>query len=147
MTGEPSALHGYVLEDLRVGESAGLSRVVTAGDIETFAAVTGDDNPVHLDEAYAAASRFGGRIAHGMLSAGYISAVLGTKLPGPGAVYVSQSLRFRRPVRIGDEVVATATVSEIDPERGRVTLKTVCTVAGAVVADGEAVVMPPRRGA
>ena len=89
-------MSGRFLEDLEVGQSAELTRTVQDGDLTTFAAVTGDDNPLHLDEAYAAATPFKGRIAHGMLSAGYISAVLGTKLPGPGAIYVSQSLSFRR---------------------------------------------------
>lgn len=133
------------LEDLNLGQSANLSRVVSAADIDAFAAVTGDDNPVHLDETYAAATRFGGRIAHGMLSAGYISAILGAHMPGPGAIYLSQTLRFRRPVRIGDTVVASATITEIDTARARVTLKTVCTVEGDVVVDGEAVVLAPRR--
>jgi 3-hydroxybutyryl-CoA dehydratase len=139
-------LRGFFLEDLSVGQSADYSREVNAADIDAFAQVTGDDNPVHLDQAYAATTRFGGRIAHGMLSAGYISAVLGTRMPGPGAVYLSQTLRFRRPVRIGDTVTASATIAEIDPSRARVTLKTVCKVAGEVVADGEAVVLAPRKG-
>lgn len=133
------------LEDLSLGRTATYSRVVTAADIDAFAAVTGDENPVHLDEVYAAGTRFGGRIAHGMLSAGYISTVLGTRLPGPGAIYLSQTLRFRKPVRIGDEVVATARVTAIDEARARVTLETTCTVGGDVVVEGEAVVMAPRR--
>ena len=135
------------LEDLAIGRHAERRRVVTAAEIDAFAAVTGDENPVHLDEAFAARSQFGGRIAHGMLAAGFISAVLGNDLPGPGAVYLSQTLRFRRPVRIGDEVVATVEVTEINETRARVSLKTVCTVAGEVVVDGEAVVLAPRRGA
>lgn len=136
---------GLYLEDLAIGQSAERRRTVTAADIEAFAAVTGDDNPVHLDEAYAAKTSFGGRIAHGMLSAGYISAVLGAELPGPGAIYVSQMLNFRRPVRIGDEVTARATVSAIDARRGRVTLDTVCEVGGKAVVEGEAVVIAPKR--
>lgn len=138
---------GLFLEDLALGRSAERSRVVTAAEIDDFAKVTGDENPVHLDEAYAAHTRFGGRIAHGMLSAGFISAVLGNDLPGPGAIYLSQTLRFRRPVRIGDEVTARVEVTEINETRARVSLKTVCTVAGEVVVDGEAVVLAPRRGA
>jgi 3-hydroxybutyryl-CoA dehydratase len=133
------------LEDLTIGQTASQRRTVAAGDIEAFAQVTGDDNPVHLDEAYAAATPFGGRIAHGMLSAGYISAVLGTELPGPGAIYVSQTLNFRRPVRIGDEVIAEVKVTAIDERRGRVTFATVCSVAGKTVVEGEAVVIAPRR--
>ena len=140
-------MKGRFLEDLAVGDSAERRRVVTAADIEAFAAVTGDDNPVHLDEAYAATTSFGGRIAHGMLSAGYISAVLGTELPGPGAIYVSQTLNFRRPVRIGDEVTAEVKVTAIDPARGRVSFATACVVAGKTVVEGEAVVIVPKRPA
>jgi 3-hydroxybutyryl-CoA dehydratase len=136
---------GLFFEDLQVGRSDELTRTVTEADITAFAQVTGDDNPVHLDEGYAAGTAFGGRIAHGMLSAGYISAVLGTRLPGPGAIYLSQSLAFRRPVRIGDAVTARATVSALDPAKGRVTLHTVCLVNGKPVLEGEAVVMAPRR--
>jgi 3-hydroxybutyryl-CoA dehydratase len=140
-------MNGLFLEDLSVGQSAELKRIVTAADIEAFAGVTGDNNPLHLDEAYAATTQFGGRIAHGMLSAGYISAVLGTQLPGPGAVYISQSLNFRRPVRIGDEVTTLVTVAAIDEVKGRVTLTTRCQVAGKTVVEGEAVVMVPKRAA
>jgi 3-hydroxybutyryl-CoA dehydratase len=140
-------MQGAFLEELEVGQTAALKRTVAEGDLTAFAAVTGDDNPLHLDEAYAAATPFKGRIAHGMLSAGYISAVLGTKLPGPGSVYVSQSLSFRRPVRIGDEVTAEAKVAAIDAARGRVTLETRCMVAGKTVLEGEAVVVVPRRPA
>jgi 3-hydroxybutyryl-CoA dehydratase len=122
-----------------------MERLVTGADIDTFAAVTGDDNPVHLDEAYAAGTPFGGRVAHGMLSAGYISAVIGSKLPGPGAIYVSQSLRFRRPVRIGDTVTARVEVTAIDAARGRVTFRTLCLVDGKPVVEGEAEIRVPRR--
>jgi 3-hydroxybutyryl-CoA dehydratase len=138
---------GLFLEDLSLGQVAELTRQVSAGDLDAFAAVTGDDNPVHLDEAYAAATPFGGRIAHGMLAAGYISAVIGTKLPGPGTIYVSQSLRFRRPVRIGDRVTARVEIVALDEARARVTLETTCLVNGKAVVEGEAEVMVPRRGA
>ena len=138
-------MNGLCLEDLSLGQSAEISHTVTDADIRAFAAVSGDNNPVHLDEAYAAATPFKTRIAHGMLSAGYISAVLGTRLPGPGAIYISQSMNFKRPVRIGDEVITRATVAAIDAERARVTLTTVCEVAGKPVVEGEAVVMVPRR--
>ena len=140
-------MSGAFLEDLEVGQSAELTRTVQDGDLAAFAAVTGDDNPVHLDEAYAAATPFKGRIAHGMLSASYISAVMANKLPGPGTIYISQTLSFRRPVRIGDAVTATVKVSAIDAARGRVTLATEARVAGKVVVEGEAVVAPPRRPA
>jgi 3-hydroxybutyryl-CoA dehydratase len=140
-----SDLAGYVLEDLSLGLSAERSHVVTEADIAAFAEVSGDFNPVHMDEAFAQTTQFKGRIAHGMLSAAYISALLAGELPGPGAVYMSQSLRFRRPVRIGDEVTTKITVTAIDAEKARVTLETVCTVAGKAVLEGEAMVMAPRR--
>jgi len=140
------ALAGYFVEDLSVGQSAALARTVTETDIVLFAGVTGDTNPVHLNEEYAAATPFKGRIAHGMLSAGFISAVLGAKLPGPGTIYLSQSLKFRAPVRAGDTVWAEVTVTDIVLEKKRVTLKTVCTVAGKVVVEGEAQVLVPSRG-
>lgn len=142
-----SAVQGFYFDELSVGQAVEISRVVGAADIEAFAEVSGDNNPVHLDEAYARTTQFGERIAHGMLSAAYISAILGTRLPGPGAIYLSQSLRFRRPVRIGDLVVARATVTALDEAKGRVTLETVCEVGGKTVMDGEAVVIAPRRAA
>ncbi len=135
------------LEDLSVGQTAERAHTVTEADIKAFAAVSGDDNPLHLDEAYAAQTPFKGRIAHGLLAASYVSAVLGTQLPGPGAVYLSQSLRFRRPVRIGDTVTARVSVAGIDAEKKRVTLETVCLVDGKTVVDGEAVIMVERRDA
>ena len=134
-------------EDLSVGQSAEADRTVGAGDIDAFAAVSGDVNPVHLDADYAATTPFGERIAHGMLAGAFISAVLGVKLPGPGAIYLSQSLRFRRPVKIGDTVTARATVTALDERRGQATLATVCLVGGKPVVDGEAVVMVPRKPA
>ena len=141
----PETLRAHCLEDLAVGQVAERSRAVTAADLEAFAAVTGDDNPLHLDEAFAAATPFGGRIAHGMLMAGYISAVLGADLPGHGSIYISQTLRFRRPVRINDLVKTRAEVVAIDRDRARVTLATVCAVAGKIVVEGEAEVLVPRR--
>lgn len=138
-------MKGLFLEDLSVGQSSELTKTVDAAGIEAFAEVTGDNNPVHLDEDYAATTPFKTRIAHGMLSAGYISAVIGTQLPGPGAIYLSQALRFKRPVKIGDAVTATATITAIDTEKARVTLDTVCTVDGKPVVEGEATIMVPRR--
>lgn len=138
-------MKGLFLEDLSVGQSAELVRTVDEKAIEAFAEVTGDNNPVHLDADYAATTPFKERIAHGMLSAGYISAVIGTKLPGPGAIYMSQQLSFRRPVKIGDEVTARATITAIDPEKARVTIETVCLVGGKPVLTGEALIMVPRR--
>lgn len=140
-------MQGLFFEDLSVGQSAETTRIVTANDVEAFAAVSGDINPVHLDEAYAKTTTFQTRIAHGMLSGAYISAVIGTKLPGPGAIYLSQSMRFRRPVKLGDAVVTRVTVQELDARRGHATLATVCQVDGKTVVDGEAVIMVPRKGA
>jgi len=140
-------VQGFFFEDLKLGQTAETTRVVTGADIAAFAAVSGDSNPLHLDEAYARTTAFGGRIAHGMLSAGFISAVLGVKLPGPGAIYLSQNLRFRRPVKIGDLVTARVTVSELNERRGHATLGTRCLVDGKAVLDGEAVLMVPRRNA
>jgi 3-hydroxybutyryl-CoA dehydratase len=113
----PEALRAHCLEALGVGQAAERSRVVTSADLEAFAAVTGDDNPLHLDEAFAAATSFRGRIAHGMLMAGYISAVLGADLPGHGSIYISQTLKFRRPVSVNDLVNARAEVVAIDRDR------------------------------
>ena len=136
---------GYFIEDLNVGMAEEASDVVTGVMIEQFAAVSGDNNPLHLDEDYAAGTQFKGRIAHGMLSASFISAVLGTGLPGPGAVYMSQNLKFRAPVRIGDVVVTRAEISEINIEKKRVTLRTSCAVSGKAVIEGEALVMVSSR--
>ena len=132
--------------DLQVGLSARLVNTVTDGDIRAFANVTGDDNPLHLDEAAAATTMFKGRIAHGMLSAGYISAVIGTKLPGFGSVYVTQSLAFRRPVRIGDTITTRVEVVELMPADRTLRLATTCTnQAGKVVTEGEATILMPKE--
>ncbi len=138
---------GKFFEDLSVGDTAEMTFPVTEKVIETFAEVSQDDNPVHLDEAFAKTTQFGTRIAHGMLSAGFISAVIGTRLPGYGSIYLSQTMRFRRPVKIGDEVTVRATITALDPEKGRATLETMALVGGKPVVEGEALVMPPRRGA
>lgn len=132
------------LEEIEVGRWAETRRTVTETDVVLFAAVTGDHNPVHMDEVAARASRFGGRIAHGMLTAGLVSAVLGTKLPGPGSIYVGQTLRFTRPVRIGDTVTARVEVVEVLVEKRRVRLSTVCrNQDGERVLEGEATVLVP----
>ncbi|RMF11754.1 MAG: MaoC family dehydratase [Alphaproteobacteria bacterium] len=140
-----SQIHGYYLEDLEIGQTASLTRTVTEEAIEQFAEISGDTNPLHLDEDYARTTPFAGRIAHGALSASYISAVLGTDLPGPGCIYLSKSLRFRAPVRIGDEVTARVTVKAINLEKRRVTFDCVCEVGGKVVLDGEALIMVDSR--
>lgn len=137
--------HGYYLEDLAPGMSARYAKTVTDADIVLFAGVSGDTNPVHLDQSFAEQTQFKGRIAHGMLSASFISTVLGTRLPGPGAIYLSQSLRFLAPVKAGDTVVAKVTVTEIDQAKRRVSIDTVCSVEGKPVIEGEALVMVTRR--
>ncbi len=143
--GHSDTFGSQVLTDpvrLELGASASLTKTVTDDDVVAFAEVSGDRNPVHLDDAYAAQTRFGERIAHGMLSAGFISAVLGTKLPGPGAVYLSQTLKFRAPVTIGDEITATATVVSVKEGKPIFTLETVCTNQnGEKVLEGEAVIL------
>ncbi|WP_269714553.1 MaoC family dehydratase [Caulobacter sp. NIBR2454] len=140
-------MKSHFLEDLSVGMSAQTTNLVTEDVIQKFAAVSGDTNPVHLDAEFAAGTSFGERIAHGMLSGAYISAAIGTNLPGPGAIYISQSMSFKRPVKIGAEVVTRVEITAIDEAKARVTFATVCTVNGKAVVDGEAVVMVPRRSA
>lgn len=140
-----SQYQGIYFEDLVIGQSAQFSKTVSEADILMFAGVSGDTNPVHLDAEYAATTPFKERIAHGMLSAGLISAVLGTKLPGPGAVYVGQTLKFKAPVKIGDTVVAQAKVIELDPAKKRAVFATTCTVKGKTVVEGEATIMVPGR--
>jgi 3-hydroxybutyryl-CoA dehydratase len=130
-------------EDLAVGMSETVSHTVTAAEVTGFAELTGDKNPIHLDEKYAATTQFKTRIAHGAYTAGLISAVLGTRLPGPGAIYASQTLNFRAPVRIGDTVDVTVSVAELIPERLRARLSCVCEVRSEVVLEGEALVKVP----
>jgi 3-hydroxybutyryl-CoA dehydratase len=142
-----TAAKGVYFEDLKVGDEASLANTVTEATIDAFAEVTGDRNPVHMDAEYAATTMFEGRIAHGMLSAGYISAVFGMKLPGPGAIYISQTLNFKAPVKIGDTVVTTVKVIELVPEKKRARFACVCAVNGKPVVQGEAVMMVPGRPA
>lgn len=137
--------HGYFLEDLSVGMSEVFEKTVTDSDIESFAQVSGDNNPLHLDDDFASGTIFKGRIAHGMLSASYLSTIFGTRLPGPGCVYLKQSLRFKAPVRPGDTVEAKVTVKRIDEDRRRVDFECSCTVEGNEVLDGEATIMVDRR--
>ncbi len=141
----PSDLDGYCLEDLTVGMTARYARTVTEADLVLFAGLSGDSNPGHMNEVYALATPFKGRIVHGMLSASFLSTAIATKLPGPGSIYVSQNLKFRAPVRIGDTVEARVTVAEIVPGKNRVILKTTCSVGETVVIDGDATVMVPTR--
>jgi 3-hydroxybutyryl-CoA dehydratase len=140
-----SEFYGVKFEDLTIGMSAAYGRTVSEADILMFAGVSGDTNPVHLDGEFAASTMFGGRIAHGMLSAAFISTVFGTRLPGPGCIYLSQSLKFKAPVKIGDTVVARVTVKELNTPKRRALFDTVCTVAGKVVLEGEAEILIPAR--
>lgn len=142
-----SDLHGYYLEDLSIGQSASYAKTVTEADVILFAGITGDDNPVHINQEFAETTMFKGRIVHGMFCAGLISTVAGTRLPGPGAIYVEQSLKFKAPVRIGDTVTATVTVSDINADKRRVFADTVCTVRGKVVVEGKATFMVDHRPA
>lgn len=136
---------GFFIEDLKLGQEASFSKTIEDGDIRSFAGLSGDNNPVHLDENYAAATRFKARIAHGMLTASLISAVIGTQLPGPGAIYLSQTLRFKAPVYVGALVRAVVSVAEINLEKKRVRLNCRCEVDGKAVIEGEAEILVPSR--
>jgi 3-hydroxybutyryl-CoA dehydratase len=132
-------------DDLAVGLTESFSKTVSSSDVVGFAEVTGDRNPIHLSEHFAAQTAFGTRIAHGLYTASLISALLGTRLPGPGAIYLSQTLNFRAPVRIGDTVLVSVTVAELLPEKSRARLTCTCRVDDDIVLDGEAVVKVPLR--
>lgn len=139
-------MEGHAFEELEVGQAAEVSKTITEADVVLYAGLTGDFNPAHVDEEAARKGRFGGRIAHGMLTAGLVSSVLGTRLPGPGCVYVAQSLRFTGPVRIGDTVTARVEVIELRPEGRRAILRTTGrNQAGETVLEGEAEVLVPER--
>jgi 3-hydroxybutyryl-CoA dehydratase len=138
-------LQTLCFEDLSPGMTETLTKHVSSADVVGFAEITGDRNPIHLSEHFAAKTPFGTRIAHGLYTAGLISALLGTRLPGPGAIYISQTLNFRAPVRIDDEVLVSVTVEELIPEKSRARLACACRVGDTVVLDGEALVKVPRR--
>ncbi len=138
-------IHGYYIEDLEPGMRASYARTVTEADIVLFAGISGDFNPLHLNREFGERTQFGGCIAHGMLTASLISTVVGTKLPGPGAIYMSQDIRFTAPVRAGDTVTARAVVTEVDRARRRCRLRTECVVKGEQVVVGEALLLVPAR--
>ena len=140
-----TALHTLYFEDLRVGQRETLMRTVMDDDVLDFARISGDDNPIHLSDAYAARTRFGQRIAHGLYTASLISAVLGTRLPGPGAIYRSQTLNFHAPVRIGDVVTVVVEVVELIADGRKARLHCEALVDGKIVLDGEALVTVPAR--
>jgi 3-hydroxybutyryl-CoA dehydratase len=136
---------GKTIAEIKVGDFETFSKTVSESDVYLYAGITGDLNPAHINEAYAANTFFKGRIAHGMLTAGFISAILGMKLPGPGTIYMKQELKFMAPVRIGDTITARAEVIEVTGEKNRIKLKTTCTnQEGILVLDGEATVSPPK---
>jgi 3-hydroxybutyryl-CoA dehydratase len=137
---------GKSIHELKIGASEQISKTITESDIELFASATGDFNPVHLDQAYAEKTSFRGRIAHGLLSVGLLSAVLGNILPGHGTIYLSQEVKFLAPVKIEDTITARVEVMELTPEKNRVKLRTTCmNQDGKMVVDGVAWVMPPKK--
>jgi len=138
-------LNGYFIEDISVGMTAVFAKTITEADIVLFSGVTGDMNPVHVNQDFAQDTMFKGRIAHGMLTSSLISTVLGMKLPGPGCIYMKQDLRFLAPVRAGDTVQARVTVTEIIPKKRRIVCKTIATVGEVMVVDGEALMMVRSR--
>lgn len=138
-------MKGKWISQLRVGDKAYVEKTISETDVYLYAGITGDLNPAHINEEYAKGTIFKGRIAHGMLTAGLISAVLGMKLPGPGTIYLGQELKFTAPVRMGDTIKAEVEVSEIIKEKNRIKLRTICkNQKGEVVLDGVATVMPPK---
>jgi len=139
-------LYGYSYDEIDVGMTDVFSKTVTEADIMAFSGVSGDTNPVHLTEEFAKSTMFKTRIAHGMLSAGFISTVFGTKLPGPGCIYVAQNLKFKAPVKIGDSVLARVTAIEKNDAKNMITFETVCTVGDVKVITGDATILIPDRG-
>ncbi|MBS5938278.1 MaoC family dehydratase [Clostridium sartagoforme] len=138
-------MRGRTIKEINLGDKSSYSRTVSEADVVLFGGVSGDLNPAHFNEEYSKETMFKGRIAHGMLSASYISTVLGMQLPGPGTIYLSQELKFTAPVKFGDTITATAEVIERIEEKNRITLETICiNQRGEVVVKGKAVVMPPR---
>ncbi|MDY6045144.1 MAG: MaoC family dehydratase [Peptoniphilus sp.] len=137
-------LKGKTIDELEVGQSASFTKTVTEVDVYDYLGISGDFNPVHTNEEYAKGTMFKTRIAHGMISAGFISTVLGMRLPGPGTIYLSQDLKFTHPVYFGDTITATCTIEDIQVEKNRVTLDTVCTnQRGETVVEGKALVLAP----
>jgi len=131
------------IEEISIGMKVSYSRVITDADIKSFADISGDRNPIHLNKDYAKSSRYGKKIAHGLMTASFFSALFGMKIPGEGCVYVSQSLEFKRPVYIGDNVTAIVIVTNIDLSKRRVYFKTICKVGDKVVTNGEAEIYVP----
>ena len=139
-------LNGCYFEDLKIGTTDEFSKTISEADIQTFADVSGDENPVHLNPEYAKATVFKGCIAHGILTASFVSTVIGTRMPGPGCIYVAQNLKFKAPVRAGDTVKAVCTVTELNEKWKFAEIKTQCFVGDTLVVDGNATIMVPARG-
>jgi 3-hydroxybutyryl-CoA dehydratase len=138
-------MEGKTISELQIGQTEQMTKTVSESDVYLFAGITGDLNPAHVNEVYAKGTKFNGRIVHGMLLGGFISAVIAMRLPGPGTIYMGQTLNFKAPVALGDTVTATVKVIDIDLEKKRARLETVCSIQdGTVVLDGEALVSPPR---
>jgi 3-hydroxybutyryl-CoA dehydratase len=138
-------MKGKTITEIQLGDTAEFSKTISESDIYLFAGITGDLNPAHINEAYAKNTFFKGRIAHGMLLAGFISNVIGMKLPGPGTIYIKQDLAFKGPARIGDTITARVEVTDINLEKNRVKLKTICLNENDnVLVDGEALISPPK---
>ncbi|KAB2860429.1 MAG: MaoC family dehydratase [Bauldia sp.] len=140
-------LRGKYVDEIEIGATAIFAKTVTEADIVLYSGISGDTNPVHLNEDFAKGSLFKTRIAHGMLTAGFISAVLGTELPGPGAIYLGQTLKFQAPVKIGDTAVARVTATAVDKEKGRCPFATLVHVGDTLVIEGEAQILVPKRPA
>jgi 3-hydroxybutyryl-CoA dehydratase len=141
-----TTMTGKTIEEINIGDRAQFTKTVSESDVYQFAGVTGDLNPAHIDEEFAKNTFFKGRIAHGMLMAGFISTVLGTRLPGPGAIYIEQNLKFLAPVRFQDTITAQVEVLEIKKEKNRITFQTQCiNQDGTIVVDGQAVMSPPKK--
>lgn len=145
MSNSALSLQGYYFEDLKEGTADESSNTISADDIQIFADVTGDHNPLHLNPAYAETTMFKGCIAHGMLTASFISAVIGTRMPGPGCIYLSQSLKFKAPVRAGDTVKTVCTVTSLNSAKKFAEIQTQCFVGDTMVIDGSALIMVPSR--
>ena len=135
---------GIPIEQIDIGMSASYSQTITDADVKQFAGISGDHNPIHIDEVYAADSRYGKRIAHGLITSSFFSGIFGTKLPGPGCVYASQQLQFKRPVYIGDTVTATVEVTRVDVEKRFVYFSTICRVNNKIVTSGNAEIYIPK---
>ena len=146
ITNPLKALHGFYFEDLSIGTTDEFSKIISEAEISVFAVVSGDNNPVHLNHEFANATMFKGCIAHGMLTASFISTVIGTRMPGPGCIYVSQNLKFKAPVRAGDLVKAVCTVTDLNEKKKFAEIQTQCFVGDKMVIDGSATIMVPTRG-